>query len=86
LPKGLPTYFELNKISSSTGVSYFGLHITKFTWEILLDVLELYTGLFTTGILLNFYFAATNNTNGSIGSAISIETPPVGFLIKFSNV
>jgi hypothetical protein len=23
------------------------------------------TGLFTRGVLLNFYFAATNNTNGS---------------------
>jgi hypothetical protein len=26
---------------------------------------KIHTGLFTTGILLNFYFAATNNTNGS---------------------
>jgi hypothetical protein len=24
-----------------------------------------YTGLFTRGVLLNLYFAATNNTNGS---------------------
>jgi hypothetical protein len=24
-----------------------------------------YTGLFTRGVLLNFYFGATNNTNGS---------------------
>jgi hypothetical protein len=24
-----------------------------------------YIGLFTRGVLLNFYFAATNNTNGS---------------------
>jgi hypothetical protein len=24
-----------------------------------------YTGLFMRGVLLNFYFAATNNTNGS---------------------
>jgi hypothetical protein len=24
-----------------------------------------YTGLFARGVLLNFYFAATNNTNGS---------------------
>jgi hypothetical protein len=24
-----------------------------------------YTGLFTREVLLNFYFAATNNTNGS---------------------
>jgi hypothetical protein len=25
----------------------------------------IYTGLFTRGVLLNFYFGATSNTNGS---------------------
>jgi hypothetical protein len=31
----------------------------------LVELTYLHTGLFTRRILLNFYFAATNNTNGS---------------------
>jgi hypothetical protein len=40
--------------------------INGFTFSPLtLGQLNIHTGLFTRGVLLNFYFAATNNTNGS---------------------
>jgi hypothetical protein len=39
--------------------------LLDFFWQVISGPSCIYTGLFTRGVFLNFYFAATNNTNVS---------------------
>jgi hypothetical protein len=67
---GLFTAFMLAQVRENNLIKLSQLKIDSFSFLLNSDLVlfyhfEIYTGLFTRGVLLNFYFAATNNTNGS---------------------